>query len=375
MAANYLLILSIFAICLFGYLIPCMAVYVLAILLTCRLHRIFDVAIYNVLFIVSMLLLLLFGFYDECFIVQNHSITDIIQWTAFALFPIFIWGNKRPYEFARLFEYLIIILFLLDFFTNILLHFISLPWIDIPEIRPDEDHIRYPGFKNSALFSGYLSLIMFAVTICSKRSFKSITILCCTLINIVFAGSYRFIVILCILTLLRLLNKRMTGVKMALLVISFIVVVVVGTFLTMDVSSSNQMRALLWSNAFGDILNAPISGNGFFVPKVKDETGFAALKMAGVTESTFLSIGINFGIIVMISFIISLFYRMLHIKRFNKYAALLIVQISLYSFGGGIGNILDCTILGLCIMQLTFQQQYNVKLQLYLRKLIGSKIP
>ena len=52
------------------------------------------------------------------------------------------------------------ILFYLDFITNVLLILgFNLPWAQVPMTRPGELFPRLPGVKNSALFSGYISLL------------------------------------------------------------------------------------------------------------------------------------------------------------------------------------------------------------------------
>ena len=259
------------------------------------------------------------------------------------------------------------ILFYLDFITNILLILgFNLPWAQVPMTRPGELFPRLPGVKNSALFSGYISLLYSVVLLFEnlKITKENIFFFCMLSLNLLFAGSYRFFVILFLLLVVKyfkLFEKRF-NVLIAFILMVFLVVV--STVLTQDISGSNNIRLKLWKSAVSRVFDANnCIGLGFFIPKVSEGiTGFIKLQQAGVTESTILQWGVCFGHIVML--LLVLFFMRILAKIFNYHmftlgVGFILIELSLWFFGGGIGNILNISLLSLSIASINNHDIYN----------------
>lgn len=352
MKRETLFVFSIFLVTVFGYGIP----FLLPYLLCGSLLLSPSVLMYNIkknaFFVVSLLLLVLFGFLNIAFSLSESDSLSVITWIAFVVFPILVFSNADIESFSDEFEKIIMLLFLMDLITNLLLMVTPLPWAKLPEIRPDEMFPRFPGFKGSQLFSGYLSLVtscLFIERFSEGKKYKLFFFL--ALFNLLLAGSFRFYAILIFIFVLKFFEtKIILANKTHWAFILFVVCVVVATFLTKDISGSNYLRCLFWQDSFQRMLDAPLIGNGFFILRLEEFNDFDTLKAAGNTESCMLSIGINFGLVVLLLLIIGILAKMRECDMFSKYLALLIVEAGLLCFGGGNTNILDGTVLGLSLV-------------------------
>ena len=140
--------------------------------------------------------------------------------------------------------------------------------------------------------------------------------------------------------------------------------VVVSTILTQDISGSNNIRLKLWKSAVSRVFDVNnCIGQGFFIPKVSEEiTGFIKLQQAGVTESTILQWGVCFGYIVMlllVLFFIRILAKILNYHTFTLGVGFILIELSLWFFGGGIGNILNISLLSLSIASINNHDIYN----------------
>lgn len=352
------LVISIFVIVIMGYEIPYLGLYIFSSVLLISTNSLISNVSQNIFFAVSLLLILLFGFINDAFSLNSSDSASIITWVAFVVFPVVVFMNNDIDSFSDKFEKMILVLFFMDFATNILLLFMPLPWASLPPIREGDLLPRFPGFKGSQLFSGYLSLIAFCYLLDrfnQRNTYKILLLL--VIFNLLLAGSFRFYAIAFFILLLKLFEtKIICNGKTHWFFVLFVVFIVVATFLTKNISGSNYLRCLFWQDSFFRMMNVPLIGNGFFILKLEEFNDYDTLLSAGNTESCLLSIGINFGLIVLVLFIIGILYRMSKCQAYSKYLALLIVEASLLCFGGGNTNILDGTVLGLSLVCLTEQK-------------------
>lgn len=307
--------------------------------------------------VVIFFLSIVFGLLNFSFFSIIPSLDDVRVWAGFFCFYFFSLLLKEKKCILNELCQFIKILFYLDLATNFLLLFgFSVPWAELPMVRPGDMFPRFPGVKNSALFSGYLSLLYSVVLMVeypkiTKHNFIFYILL---LINILLAGSYRFFIILLFLFIVKHYKLYECRLKVLYSFIVMVVVVVLSTFLTQNISGSNSIRARLWKNAISSVFDANnCIGHGFFVPKVPEgATGFLKLQAAGVTESTILQWGICFGYIIMILlllYFIKVFLKISNYTTFTLETGFFLIEISLWFFGGGIGNILNITLLSLSI--------------------------
>jgi len=247
-----------------------------------------------------------------------------------------VWGQFYLISFSLLFvekkellidyfKKVIILIFILDILTNILLlSGFNLPWVELAEVRPGELLSRYPGIKNSALFSGTISFFALSFILEYKKGKKTkASMLILVLFNMILAGNYRFLVIATVIILLSLNVIRRKKIIIFSLFLFCVFVVIIATFYTMEQSGSNLLRFQLWQEAFKKLISNPMFGSGFFSPDIKNltEANIDSLLSSGVTESTVLLIGINFGFPLMILFIFCILKTISRMNLYKEYSS------------------------------------------------------
>lgn len=275
---------------------------------------------------------------------DNHSILVWSQFYFFALYPLLI--NKKDILFDNI-KKIIVIIFLLDVSTNLLLLInIEIPWAIITDVRPGEEFARFPGVKGNHLFSSLFSFLILVFALDYKQFDSNKTryfLIFLAILNLLLAGARRSI-IMAILIILLSQFKYLRKSKISLLSSFFgtIILVVFLTFLTTESNGSNFLRAQLWVEAIYNISNNPIFGHGFFYPNLSLINGnYSLLSEVGVTESFALLIAFNFGIPAFIMFVYFNIKTLFNSIKNYEYNATLGVfyglSIELY-FGGSLEN-------------------------------------
>lgn len=358
---------SLFLLVLVGYTPVTLVAYFLSVAWASSVNSFMYCLSKQKMLLIIFVLSIGFGLINFSFFSIIPSMADIRVWAGFFFFYLFSLFLKDKDMVLREICNFVKILFYLDFITNILLILgFNLPWAQVPMTRPGELFPRLPGVKNSALFSGYISLLYSVVLLFEnlKITKGNIFFFCMLSLNLLFAGSYRFFVILFLLLVVKyfkLFEKRF-NVLIAFILMVFLVVVL--TILTQDISGSNNIRLKLWKSAVSRVFDANnCIGQGFFIPKVSEGiTGFIKLQQAGVTESTILQWGVCFGYIVMlllVLFFIRILAKILNYHTFTLGVGFILIELSLWFFGGGIGNILNISLLSLSIASINNHDIYN----------------
>lgn len=351
---NGFVVLGILFVILFGYNIIVLSIYIIGVFFASSTKSLMYSLSKQIILLITFVLAFSFGLINFSNLTYVPTSDDVRIWVGF--FAIYLLSLSLLDKEGVLLRICSIInfLFFLDLATNILLLCgVSVPWAQIPMVRPGENLPRFPGVKNSALFSGYISMLYFNILLYKYEKFSRHILLqyIGLFLNVILAGSYRFFVILLFLFITKKykLYKRI-GTYFALMIGS----VVTFSILTMKISGSNFIRVKLWRTAICKVLDADnFIGIGFFVPKVPEgATGYMKLQLAGVTESTILQWGVCYGYIVLLLLLFGLICILLKVGKYRSYTlemGFFIIEFSLWCFGGGIGNILNITLLALSI--------------------------
>ena len=290
--------------------------------------------------------IILFNGLLDSLVSDQYNIIGLQFWAQFIIFlilPIFIENQKKAFEILNK---LLFILFILDLFTNLLLFFgFHLPWSDTPGLRSGAIIPRFGGIYNSSLFSGMLSIIMFALSFGRKYKYSLIIILLACL-NMLLAGSQRYYILLAAVSFLYIFpfirnNKSLLSIYLVFVVISIAVAVLITGDRGND--QSNFLRLALWNNALEYIWNHMFFGKGFFYPEINKNLipNLNSLLDAGVTESTILLFGVCYGLVGLLSVIYYLNYIIFRAIRnnveYDKLAVFLIFTLNMV-IGGSLSN-------------------------------------
>lgn len=312
-----------------------------------ELERMSRIMPWFLLFLLSSLVIGLLHLINEPATPRSYAVWGQFYFLAFLL--LCTKDKNRLLLVLRTAVYLICIA---DVLTNLMLAAgVHLPWSELPVIRPGELLPRYPGVKNSALYSGSISFVAICFLLEDKfrnPKLKKIALLL-VIINLFLGGSYRYYITLMLLLFIKLCkiyNKRFWLFSTYFASIAGVIVL---TFLTKSFSGSNYMRWKLWNIAIGKFADNMAWGTGFFSPLVetKREWSLRTLINAGVTESTILLIGICFGLIVLGIFIVSMLSTLNKYRFYSRYEAELglFFGLSLDMFwGGSIDNSLSLSV-------------------------------
>lgn len=352
---NFLVVFGILIVTLFGYNVMALLLYMIGVIFASSTNSLMFALSHQKTLLVTFFLAISFGLINFSKSVYIPTSDDFRVWIGFFAIYILSLSLFDKEGVLQSICTIIKVLFFLDLATNILLLCgVSLPWAQIPALRSGEMLPRFPGVKNSALFSGYISMLFFNLLLFKyeKISRKNLLLYIVLFLNVFLAGSYRFFIILFFL----FITKRYKLYEKNYVLCFFLMVgfVVVSSIMTMGISGSNFIRVNLWRTAISKVFDASnFIGIGFFVPKVSEGvTGYVKLQSAGVTESTILQWGVCFGYIVLLPLVFFLLRVLLKIETYRNYAleiGFFIIEFSLWCFGGGIGNILNITLLALSI--------------------------
>jgi len=293
---------------------------------------------------------------------KDTSPKSIMMWGQFYFITIVLASAKDKEQLTQIIKYFVYLIFFADILSNLLLALgFSLPWTKFPPIRPGEMLPRFPGVKFNPLYSGSISFL--AICCLMQEEFrhkwlkKILLFLMC--VNLFLAGSFRYyITLLAVFALYRykIYNKPkqlLTGYGL------FIIGVILMTFLTQDISKSNELRWKLWIHTIDLISNNPLWGEGFFFQDLKENVVFSYhnLAMAGVTESTILLLALCFGYPLMAVFLYQIYATLKQFVKYPKYEQELglFLGLSLDLFwGGSLDNCMSLSVLFLSLYRINY---------------------
>jgi hypothetical protein len=277
----------------------------------------------------------------------------LVVWGQFffiAILPYFIGNNLNLFKNLK---NIILIIFLLDVGTNLLLLInVNVPWMIMNEVRPDETISRFPGVKGSSLFSSLFSFLMLAIAF-DNSQFKlkknQYLIIILAIVNLVLAGAYRSIIMALALFILRYFRfVRMSKYFILGLLFFIIIIVVIITGLTTEINTSNLFRYQIWIHTVNNVFEKPFLGHGLFYADTKEVSStFENLSEAGVTESFSLSVAYSFGIPAYFLFLIFTIKTLINSTKIHNYSAQLGIFFGLsveLFFGGSLQNTMAVTI-------------------------------
>lgn len=305
--------------------------------------------------------------------IEDTSSHSLLAWSQYYIFCALFISVKDKKSLLMKLRYILIIIFVLDFITNVLLYTgFSLFWAHVPTIRGDEILPRYGGIKGNSLYSGLISFSLFCFQIVKlNKNIKKgqVFILLIIIINVLLSGSYRYYIYILVGSSLYLtgIYKRKI-LQMCLLILSCISIII-ATFFSLN--GSNVLRFKLWRHAYKTItLDTGLLGTGFFSPDTSlihtVQHTFSGFMRAGVTESTVLLIGICFGLPIMILFLFSIFRTFLKTSFYLKLEPELFLFLGCFlsdAFGGGIENLLNLSLF-LLSMYIINEKRYSKRTSL-----------
>lgn len=291
---------------------------------------------------------------------RDTTAKSLMMWGQFYFLAIVLACAHDKQKTIIIIKYCVYAIVAADIFSNILLAAgLKLPWTGFSPIRPGEILPRFPGVKNSALFSGSISFLALCCFIQENIKPKWLKVLVITVmcINLLLAGSFRYYIIIAAVMALYTLKLYRKPRTLLLAYLGFIVFVVILTYFTQDISRSNLYRWKLWMLTINHISDNPITGIGFFFQDLKEHTIFTYhnLAEAGVTESTILLFAWCFGIPIMLIFLYAIYSTLKQFHYYKEYQQLqgLFLGLSLDLFwGGSLDNCMSLSIFLLCMYQI-----------------------
>ena len=291
---------------------------------------------------------------------RDTTTKSLMMWGQFYFLAIILACAHDKQRLIVIIKYCVYAIFAADIISNILLAAgWSLPWTHFPPIRPGEFLPRFPGVKNSSLFSGSISFLALCYLIQEDIKSKWIKIIIELLmcINLLVAGSFRYYIIIAAVICLYTFKLYKSSKSLIGLYVGFIVSVVILTYVTKDISQSNMLRWKLWLHTIDHISDNPLFGIGFFFQDLKEHVMFSFhnLAVAGVTESTILLFAWCFGIPIMLIFLHAIFKTLKQFcthQEYKQYLGLFLgLSLDLF-WGGSLDNCMSLSIFLLCMYQI-----------------------
>ena len=293
-------------------------------------------------------------------IFSDTTAKSLMMWGQLYFLAIILACANNKQQVISIIKYAVYAIFITDILSNILLAAgFSLPWTHFPPIRPGEILPRFPGVKNSSLFSGSISFLALCCFIQEdiKHKWQKYAIAFLMCMNLLLAGSFRYYIIIAAVIGLYTFKLYKKTKLLIVFYIGFICFVVFFTYLTQNISQSNMLRWKLWLHTINHISDSPIWGIGFFFQNLKEHTifSFHNLAMAGVTESTILLFAWCFGIQVTLIFLYAIYKTLKQFSNYTEYKNTLglFLGLSLDLFwGGSLDNCMSLSIFLLCMYQI-----------------------
>ena len=226
-------------------------------------------------------------------IFKDTKVHSLLMWGQFYFFAILLAGIRNQQKLLTVIKYFVYLIFVADICSNFLLAMgYHLPWTGFQPIRPGEIIPRFPGIKNSSLYSGSISFLALCFFIHEKIDWKPLRwgIIVLMGINLLLAGSFRYYITLTAVVMVYTFSLYKKPRALMTTYAGFIMGVIILTAMTTDISKSNELRWKLWSHTLELIEASPLWGEGFFFQNLREHAIFSYhnLMMAGVTESTIL---------------------------------------------------------------------------------------
>lgn len=293
-------------------------------------------------------------------IFSDTTAKSLMMWGQLYFLAIILACANDKQQLITIIKYVVYAIFITDIISNILLAAgFSLPWTHFPPIRPGEILPRFPGVKNSSLFSGSISFLTLCCFIQEdiKPRWLKFSIELLMGMNLLLAGSFRYYIIIAAVIGLYTFKLYKKPKLLIGFYLSFICLVVLFTYLTKDISQSNMLRWKLWLHTINHISDSSIWGIGFFFQNLKEHTifSFHNLAMAGVTESTILLFAWCFGIPITLIFLYAIYKTLRQFSNYTEYKIILglFFGLSLDLFwGGSLDNCMSLSIFLLCMYQI-----------------------
>ena len=355
----WLFSIAILILQLIGYTPITLGILAIAILPIASINEFIDKIKLVPLFIIFLLLSIVIGIYFS--LINGLKIWNIMYWGQFYFLAFILLSIKNKHNAIQALKVCTYIIFFLDIMTNLLLWYgINVPWAEVTAIRPGESIPRLGGFKNSALYSGSITFITFCFIIQEriKHPISKIVIILFVILNTLLSGSYRYFIIVAIVSSVYLLKLYKHKVLLFTEYISSIIIVYFATQFTMFISKSNFYRFMIWNYFVNEIYKSPIFGHGFFNMHltVDDYSSYLTLIDSGVTESCILLLGYCFGIPLLILFLLSIFSTLKKTSYYEHYSPEigLFIGLSLDLFwGGSFDNLLSFSLLLISMYQIS----------------------
>ena len=293
-------------------------------------------------------------------IFKNTTNMSIMMWGQFYFLALILACAEDKARLISIIKYFVYAIFIGDILSNILLALgFSLPWTGFSPIRPGEILPRFPGIKNSSLYSGSISFLAICCLMQEhlKHTWVKNILIFIMSINLLLAGSFRYYIILAAVLGLYYFQLYLKPKKLLAFYGLFILFVVTLTYFTKEFSKSNELRWKLWNHTIDLISQSPILGRGFFFQDLGNHLNFSYhnLAVAGVTESTILLFALCFGIPIMLIFIFVIYKTIKQYDNYIKYEQELgfFLGLTLDLFwGGSLDNCMSLSILLLSLYQI-----------------------
>ncbi len=346
-----------------GYTILTMPLLAFSALLMFSLEKAKQQIKVNPAFLLFLLGSMLIGLVNLIF--KDTKVHSLLMWGQFYFFAIMLAGVRDQQKLTTVIKYFVYLIFIADIFSNALLAMgYHLSWTGFMPIRPGEILPRFPGVKNSSLYSGSISFLALCFYIHEKNNSRWLKwcIIALMGINLLLAGSFRYYITLIAVVLVYSFQLYKKTRVLLTSYVGFIVGVIILTAITTDISKSNELRWKLWIHTLGLIEKNPMLGEGFFFQNLREHAIFSYhnLMKAGVTESTILLFALCFGIPLAIIFLIVIYKTLRKFSSYQQYAQELglFVGLTLDLFwGGSIDNCMSLAILLLSIYQINRHAQ------------------
>lgn len=298
-------------------------------------------------------------------IFKDTKVHSLLMWGQFYFFAIILAGVRNQQKLTTIIKYFVYLIFIADICSNALLAMgYNLSWTGFLPIRPGEILPRFPGVKNSSLYSGSISFLALCFFIHEKINYRWLrwSIIILMGINLLLAGSFRYYITLIAVILVYSLELYKKRKALLITYAGFIVGVIIMTALTVNISKSNELRWKLWVHTLELIEKNPLLGTGFFFQNLREHAIFSYhnLMKAGVTESTILLFALCFGIPFAILFLAVIYKTLRKFPSYQQYAQELglFVGLTLDLFwGGSIDNCMSLAILLLSMYQISRHAQ------------------
>lgn len=185
-----------------------------------------------------------------------------------------------------------------------------------PDIRPGDIIPRLGGIFGHSFFSVNISIIGIFCGLLLKSRFIFII----SIINLMVNGTFRswLSILLFVLAyiLIRAALKFRNLLVCLIIFVSFVFAITIYTAFEYD-SGGNALRVFAWSSSIDQIFKNPLFGKQKFLTGVFEGVNQYVITDYGIAESQYLEIGLHFGIIPMIIYILILFKILLNSCKYN----------------------------------------------------------